>query len=445
MTPPIPSVAFLNETPVATATLSNPQKVAEKMCANEGIHTIGICKETGPGYSAAACWVWKDLGDASEVTLNLDASRNYSNPAICYLRGRLIYVDTKRDFTGLVVSEFDMSGTNLVQFSQGDKDSGNVMMLPLASGALLVAGCKNIGAQNLELLYRSPAGAWNYQFLTFSSQSTIPAFHLTMQQAANGEIYIFLNRDGGGTVELFRFRDTGSNVQLVQWHQGFLKHNSTDGVMTPNGEYPWISSALDKNGRILLAYQNDTSVQACGLWAAKVVITAVTPGQTPSKEPVYVTNDRVDRVFAQSPIFPGPDGVDLLLYEIDPAQCGTRHWRMTRVLPGATPPVIRDTETFSAFRGIMAWSPDGYCVYQDVDFTWVLGRLALTQIRPKLKIERSGNTVTLSVDWYLPATDYNLESATSPTGPWLDLGPWTYGSQKVVQANGIEFFRLKKR
>lgn len=444
MTPPLPPGFFLNANSATTA-LSNPQKVAEKIVVSEGVHTIGICKETGPGYSAAAAWVWRDLEDANEVTLNIDASQNYSNPAVCYLRGRLIYVDTKRDFTGLVVAEFDMSGTNLVQFSQGDKDSGNVMMLPLASGALLVAGCKNVGTQNLELLYRSSAGAWNYQFLTFSSQSNIPAFHLTMQQVANGEVYIFLNRDGGGTVELFRFSDTGSNVQLVQRHEGFLKHNGADGDMTPNGEYPWISSALDKHGRILLSYQNDPSVQACGLWTAKVVITAVTPGPAPGKEPVYVTNDRVERVFAQSPIFPGPDGVDLLLYEINPAQCGTRHWRMTRVLPGTNPPVIRDTETIPAFRAIMAWSPDGYCVYQDVDHGWVFGKLSLTQLRPKLKIERSGNTVTLSVDWYLPATDYDLEATAAIGGTWVNLGPWPVENFKTVQINGTQFFRLKKR
>lgn len=446
MTPPIPQIIPASQS-LTPGIIGAPVAFSETVTSCGGIKATGYMSGPVPWIQNIYAARWSSANDLESVLLEgLVPTQHWGDPSVCWLRDRFIFASARTAF--LTIGEYRADGSQITRFTAGDSESRNPIMLPLASGALLAVNCKHVGALNLEMHYRSPGGAWASRWETFTPTSNlVPSCRLSMHQFADGTICLFLNRDGSNTIDRFLIRENASfsGVQVVEWIGGFLRNGqgSPDGAMMPHGEFPWPVSAYDPwKNRILLSYQNNTSGFFCGVGVSKTVVVAVTLGAS-GKQLLYASPTYIDQQFSLSPVFPGPDGFDLLQFEVNQNACAQKLWRMTRVFYDGQPTIV-DSETIPGARGQMTWSQDGYGIYQEPDNKYVVAEIGLTQLRPRLAIEKTISGVIVRAVWNQPADAYDLQSRTD-YGAWVTEPRQNGDVWNFPVGSGVKFFQLKKR
>jgi hypothetical protein len=174
----------------------------------------------------------------------------------------------------LLVSHYTLNGTpassaTLVSTQPlGDSLSNAKSMIRLRSGALFVAWNEEgwgytlpDGSVNNGYAYLSPNGKWSVQFPVnipnpYANNTTMSQIILA-QHPADGSIWSFVKRDSFTNLNALHFSETLTGFQLDWINTGFITP-TTDGVNSPQGEFPFLAATGDSTrNAILLAYQTN--------------------------------------------------------------------------------------------------------------------------------------------------------------------------------------------
>jgi hypothetical protein len=174
----------------------------------------------------------------------------------------------------LLVSHYKLNGTpassaTLVSTQPlGDSLSYAKSMILLKSGALFVAWNEEgfsytlpDGSINNGYAYMSPSGKWSVLFPTnvpnpYGGNNTMSQIALA-QHPADGSIWSFVKRDSFNNINALHFTETQNGIQLDWTNTGFVTP-STDGVNSPQAEFPFLAAFGDPTrNAILLAYQTN--------------------------------------------------------------------------------------------------------------------------------------------------------------------------------------------
>jgi len=174
----------------------------------------------------------------------------------------------------LLVSHYTLNGTppssaTLVSTQPlGDSLSNAKSMIRLQSGALFVAWNEEgwgytlpDASVNNGYAYLSPNGKWSVQFPVnipnpYGGNTTMSQIILA-QHPADGSIWSFVKRDSFTNVNALHFTEILNGVQLDWINTAFITP-TTDGVNSPQGEFPFLAASGDSTrNAILLAYQTN--------------------------------------------------------------------------------------------------------------------------------------------------------------------------------------------
>lgn len=172
----------------------------------------------------------------------------------------------------VLVSHYKLNGTpassaTLISAQPlGDSLSYAKSMIVLKSGALFVAWNEEgfsyflpDGSVNNGYAYMSPSGVWSVLFPTnipnpYGGNSTLSQIILA-QHPADNSIWAFVKRDGFYNINALHFTETTNGVRVDWINTGFIT-SSTDGVNSPQVEFPFLAAVPDRTrNAILLAYQ----------------------------------------------------------------------------------------------------------------------------------------------------------------------------------------------